>query len=811
MIGLRRDLQQAVRALVRHPGFAAITILTLALGFGATTAIFSVVNAIVLRPLPYERSDRLMLVFEQNRSQGWTRFSVAPGNFVDWSRQTRSFEALTAIAQGRSTLTGNGSAEQVSSTRATAEYFGVLRARPLLGRTFAGDDDRPNAEAVAVMSHGLWQRRFGGAQEVVGRVVTIDGVATRVVGVMPPGFGAPNMDLWMPLTIDRQSGERGGRGLRVLGRLADGVTIEAASEELNAIAGRLALENPAFNGGWGVTLVSLDEATVGPGVRRALYILLGAVGVLLLIACVNVASLQSVRAIGRVRELAIRTALGASRWRLIRQLLVESLVLSGIGGVAGLFMAVWGRDLILALSPALPRLHEVNVDWRVLGFGGVIVLSAAVIFGLLPALGASSPNLDRTLKGGARLGTATPSRRRAGSALIVLEIGLAVVLLVGAGLLMRSFIRLSSQDPGFTPDGAVTFQVTVPEARYPGRDGVTRYLDALRARVGALPGVVAVGATHALPFTPMNSVRPFLREDRAGADASAPPVSDYRMVTPGYFAAMGIALKRGRAFTDADAAGQPAAVVVNEAFAARFLADRDPLSLRLRQAGGNKEIPWMTLVGVVADVRHGGLAATPQPEMYWVHAQATWGETLNRLRRNVMVVVRTSGDETALIPAIRAQLAALDPEVAISTPQPVRDLVSDSAASPRFNLTLMAIFAAVGLMLAVAGVYGVVSYTVTSRTRELGIRLALGAEPSALLRRVLWGAFTLAVLGLILGTVAAGSLAGLLRAQLFEVPPRDVATFAWVACILLVSTLAASLIPARRAARVPPSTALRDE
>jgi predicted permease len=811
VIGLRRDLQHAYRSLVRQPTFATVAVITLALGFGATTAVFSVVNAVVLRSLPFERSDRLVVVHEANLVRGWTTFSVAPGNFADWSRRARSFDSMSALTQGRSTLTGPGGPEQVASTSASAEYFQVLRSRPARGRTFQPGDDVPQAAPVVVISHGLWQRRFGGRQDVLGQRLVVDGVSSEIAGVMPVGFGAPSTDVWRPLTIDRESGARGGRGLLVIGRLADGQTIESAGREMSTIARQLALADPAFNGGWGATVRSLEEATVGPGVRRTLYVLLGAAAFLLLIACVNVANLQLVRALARSREMAIRTALGASRWRLTRQLLIESLVMAALGGGLGLLVAVWGRDTLLALTPAgLPRIHEVDVDGRVLAVGAATILAAAVLFGLAPGLRATRASVDQMLKGGARSMTPTASRVRLGAVLVVVEIALSFVLLAGAGLLFRSFLRITARDPGFAAHGALTFEVSVPAAAYPRPEDVNRYVDQLRERLGGLPGVEAVGATHALPFTPMNSVRPFLRE---GVDSGRddPPVSDYRMVTPGYMAALGIAVRRGREFTDADVAGRAATVLVNEAFASRYFADRDPLGQRLRQAGDNPQIPWMTLVGVVANVRHSGLLATPEPEMYWVHAQATWGDTLNRLRRSLSVVVRTTASPEVLAPLIRARLLEIDPNLAISPPQPMERLIYSSTASRRFNMMLMVAFAVLGLVLAVAGVYGVVSFGVERRTREFGIRLALGATPRELLRRVVTGGLTLAAIGLALGAVAAALLVNLLRAQLVEIPPRDVPTFTLVAAVLLASTIAASYFPARRGARVEPTTALHDD
>jgi putative ABC transport system permease protein len=718
---------------------------------------------------------------------------------------------MTAILPGRATLALDGGAEQVPVTRASAEYFRVLRATAARGRTFLPEDDHPRAEPVVVLSDGLWRRRFGGREDVIAQLLTIDGLPTRVVGIMPPGFGAPDMDLWVPMKIDRASSERGGRSLRVLGRLASGATLARANQEMNALADRLARDYPSFNEGWGITLTPLSEATVGEGVRRALWVLLGAVGVLFVIACVNVAHLQSVRTLARGREMAIRLAIGASPWRLVRLLLVESVVLATVAGVLGLLVAAWGRDALLALAPAgLPRLHEVDLDVRVLTFGVVLVLSSAVLFGFLPAIGAISGRADRMLEHLARSRTASPSRRAAGSALVILEVGLAVVLLIGAGLLLRSFLRLSGQDPGFAPESALTFQITVPESRYRRPEDVTRYYGSMRESLRNLPGVVAVGGTHALPFTEMNSVRPFLIEgEPVPTDGAA--TSEYRMVTPGYFAALGIRVTRGRPFEDSDVVGGPATVVINEAFVKRYFGDGDPLGRRLRQAGNNPEIPWMTVVGVVANVRHQGLASVHQPEMYWPHSRVTWGETLNRLRRTLMIVVRTEGDPMTVAPLIRARLGAIDAQLAIGTIQPVQDLVASSAAPTRFAMLLMTAFAVLGLILALAGVYGVVSFTVASRTREFGIRLALGAAPRELLWRVLRAGFVLGSCGVAAGLGAAFLLVDLLRTQLFEVPPHDIRTFVAVAGVLLTAALAATAFPALRAARLPPVVALREE
>ena len=809
--GLTRDVRYAVRMLRQQPGFTAIALLTLALGIGATTAIFSVVNAIVLRPLPFPRSDQLVLLYENNPQRGWVTFSVAAANFADWARQSRTFRSLAAFGTGAASLIVNNEAMQVPATIATSEYFTVVQGAATLGRTFLPEDDLPGAPAVAVIGHGLWQRRFGGDQDIVGRVVSINDRPTTIVGVMNEGFGRGNRDtdIWLPLTIDRANAERGGRSLGVLGRLADGVTIEQARTDMEGIAGRLARAYPAANAGWGITLVPLSQAVVGSNVRRALGVLFGAVVCVLLIACVNVASLLSARGVARRRELAIRRALGAKGWRLIRQLLTESLVLALVGGVLGIFVAVWSVELLVALAPPnIPRLYEVDIDGTVLASGLIATALSAMVFGIGPALQLFSVRPGDTLNESSRGDTVQPGRRRLGQAFVVAEIAIAIVLLVGSGLMIRSFVRLSNQPVGFDPEQTVIFRVNLPEPRYPSPQQVSQFHQETLDRLRALPGVRAAGATHALPFSGFDSVRPFIVEGEP-LPADKAPTSEYRLVTPGYFAAMGIPVIKGRAFSELDGPGQPGAAIVNESFARRFLGGRDPIGARIRQAGDEVEIPWLTIVGVVGDVRHFGLNAEMRPEMFWPEAQATWGATLNRHRRGLTVVVRTDGDPVAFIPSIRAQIAAIDPNRPLIDPRPMRDLITRSADVPRFSMVLLTFFAAAGLVLAIAGVYGLTSYIVASRRREMGIRIALGAKPVALLLQVMRTAFLLAVSGAALGLMVAWQLDGVIRTQLFQTPPHDAATFIGAAILLVGTALLASLLPARRAARVDPIEALK--
>ena len=809
--GLVRDVRYALRMLLQQPMFTAIALLTLALGIGATTAIFSVVNAVVLRPLPYPQSDRLVLLFENNLERGWTTFSVAPANFADWARESRTFQSMTAFGTGTSSIVIGNEALQVPSTNGTSEYFTVVRATPALGRTFEPSDDIPGAAPIAVIGHGFWQRRFGGDRNVIGRVVSINDRPTTIVGVMKDGFGrgTEDMDIWLPLTISRSGGERGGRSLGVLGRLADGVTLAQAQSEMDGLAKRLG-EVYSSNTGWGVTLLPLERAIVSANIRRALAVLFGAVVFVLLIACVNVASLLSARGVARRRELAIRRALGASHWRLVRQLITESMVLSIVGCWVGILVAVWSVQLLAAIAPPnLPRIHEVNVDMRVFGIALLAAVLAALIFGVGPALQVFAARPQESLTESSRGDTANPGRRRLNQVFVVVEIAMAVVLLVGSGLLIRSFIKLANQPLGFDPDRTFIFRLNLPEARYPSPEVVTQFYRDAFDRIRSIPGVSAVGATHALPFSGMNSVRPFVREGETVA-AEAAPTANYRMVTPGYFTALGIPVIKGREFNESDRFGQPGAAIVNEAFVRQFLSDREPIGARIKQAGGTDQVPWLTIVGVVGDVRHFGLRGDMEPEMFWPEAQATWGPTLNRLRRSLYVAVRTDGEPVSLIPTIRAQVAALDPSRPMIDARPMRDLIAQSTGVPRFSMTLITFFAITGLILAVAGVYGLTSYVVASRRREMGIRLALGAKPLTLLLHIMRGALILAALGSVLGLIVAWQLDEFIRTQLFQVAPRDPLTFAVAAILLVATALLASILPARRAARVDPVEALRE-
>jgi putative ABC transport system permease protein len=809
---LLQDVRYALRTLAKAPGFTAVAVVTLALGIGANSAVFSVVNGVLLRPLPYPQSERLVLVWESNVVQGWDASDVAPGNFLAWAAESRAFERMAASRVEDFTLTGAGEPEQVRGAKVSGDFFAVLRAPAALGRPLVADDDVAGRPPVVVLAHGLWQRRWGGDPSVVGRTVTVDGEPRTVVGVMPAGFRfmGDRAELWVPaalaLAYDPIS-IRGGRFLTVVARLAPGVSLAAAQRDLAAISAR---RDPLFGGwseGWGARVVALHEQLV-QGFRPALLLLLGAVGLVLAITCANVASLLLVRATAREREIAVRAALGASAARLSRQLLTESAVLALLGGALGGVLAVGIARATLAIAPAGLAASAHSFDVRVLAYTAAVALATGLAFGLAPVLAARRSHT-------ALLGTAlraTASRRvgRLRHVLVVGEIALAVVLVVGVGLLLRSFWSVTRVDPGFQPAHVLSARIAMPERRYDD-PGVLAFTDAVLARLAALPGVTAVGATHALPLSGTNSVRPFVVAGRPLPPEGHEPTAGYRIVTPDYFRAMGIALVAGRPFGSADAGEAPPVVIVNQSFARSVWGDRSPMGARVT-VGGRPDI-WGEVVGVVRDVRHEALDGGAEPEMYWLYSQA-WMDstpTLLRWRRQMTLVVRGAGEPAALAGTVRRAVLELDPDQAVSGVRTMDELV-ESALAPRwFQLLMLAQLAALALTLATLGIYGAVATSVGERTRELGLRVALGAGPRAIRALVLGQGARLAIPGLAIG--AAGALAStrLLARFLYGVRGEDPWTYAAVAALLVVVTLLACWLPARRATQVDPMITLRQE
>jgi len=811
------DLKFALRQLLKHPGFTAVAVLTLALGIGANTAIFSVVNAVLLRPLPYPEPGQLA----QLRADwsGAPATEIGSASFLEVKAQSRSLVRIAAYSGGDMTLTGAGSAEQVVAGAVTADFFPLLGVQPALGRNFTREEDTPNGPKAAMLGHGLWQSRFGGDAGVLGRTITLNEQGYTVVGILPARFQYPEpFQLWTPLALGETGGTfvKHGEGmmlLKAIARLKPGVTLEQAQTELQTIAQRTQPGGPAATprgegggGGPGVlTLVGLHEQVVGD-VKGALLVLLGAVAFLLLIACANVANLQLARAAARQREMVVRAALGAGRWRIARQLLTESVLLSLAGGGFGLLVAFWGVRALGQWSDAsLPAMEGIGIDAWVLAFTlGVSVLTG-LAFGLAPAVQAWRTNVNAALKEQGR-GDTGGQRNRFRHLLVVSEVALALVLLIGAGLLITSFSRLNDVDPGFRTEGVLTFQVTLPDRRSSAQK--TIFIQQIVERLKALPGVQAAAATDSLPLTDFSRV--------GVADVEGRPPIDFRTakredviplsrptVTHDYFSAMGIPVKSGRAFTSQDARPLAGSVVVNESFERRYFPGQSAVGKRIRllPAGANES--WQTVVGVVSDVRQGGLSGDIMPEAY--------SPELDDTGENVSFVIRTAGNPTQLISAARAAVTAVEPN------QPVHNLITmeqrlaETTTSRRLNTILLGSFAAVALLLAAVGIHGVMSYVVAQRRREIGVRVALGAERSNVLGLILRGGLRLTLLGVAIGLAGAFALTRYLSNLLYSVTATDPFTFAGVSLILLLVALLACWLPARRAARVDPMVALRND
>jgi predicted permease len=803
---LLQDIRYAFRRLRKSPGFAVVAILTLALGIGANSAIFSVVNAVLLRSLPYADAERLVLVAHVTNTGD--RAPMSPANFRDVRKEVRSLEELSFWTYSGSTLTGVGDPVRLEGAGVGAHFFEVMKAAPLLGRTFRPDENEPGRNRVAVLGHGVWRQRFGSDPRIVGRTLTLDGEPYEVVGVMPEEFGFPSSrDVWVPQEYDADfvaDASRGAWFISGIGRLKPGVSHEQAAREVGALAARLKTRYPETNAQVGMTSVSLREQMVG-GVRVSLLVLLGAVGLVMLIACANVANLLLARAAAREGEVAVRVALGAGRGRLMRQLLAESMVLAVLGGVAGLVLAVWGTGALVALDPeGIPRLGEVRVDAPVAAFTLGVSLLAGVLFGLVPAVQVTRSGLFGSLREGGRGALSGRGSARMRNTLVVAEMALAVMLLAGAGLLIRSFVRLQSVDPGFRTEGALSFTLSLPEAAYRGEPARAAFYDRLQERLAALPGVRETAAVSELP---MGGSARFLTFEVEGAEPVQPgrePVSQILRATPGYFRTMGIPVERGRAIAPEDRAGAPRVMLMNREAARRFFPGQDPVGRRIRLALGDDTttVSW-EVVGVVGDVRQFGVGEDPEPAMFFPQAQAPEG--------SMGVVLRTAVAPLSVAGAVRREVKALDPDLPVNDLQPLEQLTAESVSQPRFYMLLLSIFAGVALALAAIGIFGVISYGVAQRTREIGVRVALGADPASVLRIVVGGALGLAGLGVGIGLL--GALAGtrVLSGLLFGVTATDPATYAGVAALLMGVAALASWLPARAATRVDPAIALRAE
>jgi putative ABC transport system permease protein len=803
MDNLIADIRYAVRRLARAPLFTLVAVLTLALGIGANSAIFSVVYGVLLRPLPFAAPDELVrLVTTLRGDRTWANSST---NVVELSETISSFSGVLAYGQNEATVTGLGEPRTMPTSQVSANFFDVLGVQPQRGRAFRAGENEPGATGVVVLSHATWQTYFGGTADVLGQVVTIGGAPHEVIGVMPPGFAYPSeAAFWTPITYDegfRAESARGAFRLAVIARLAPGVTPARANEEVTAWSAGVVERFPQFEG-IGSEVEPLHAATVGD-LRTPLLVLLGAVGFVLLIACANIANLLLARAAARESEFAVRRALGAGRARIVQQLLAESVILGIAGGVIGLLLAVWGTDALVAMRPeGLPRADEIRVDAPVLLFSMVLAVLTGLLFGAAPALQMAGRSAAGTLRASGR----GQIRGAAGArgALIVGEVALAVVLLAGAGLLINSFVRLTAVDPGFEADGAVAMRVWLPPARYADDAAVVALYDRLQENIAALPGVRAVGLVNQLPLTGIGFRLGLLVPSRPAPAPTDAVTADVRAITPGYLEAAGVPIVRGRGITAEDRAGGRPVVLISEGTARRDFPGDDPIGqqVQLTWNRGGEEPIGGEIVGIVADVKSVSLAETPAPALYLAHAQVPM--------RGVSIVVRGGAQAMTLASALRREAQALDPDLPIEV-VPLAALVSDATSQARFYTLLLAVFAGVALLIAAAGIFGLFSYLVEQRRREIGIRMALGAAERTVLAMVMRHAGSLTLAGLVIGTTAALLLTRFLASLLYGVGTTDLATFASVAVVLVAVALAASYFPARRAARLDPQVALRAE
>jgi predicted permease len=798
---LFRDLRQAVRSFARRPGFTALALATIGLGIGANTAIFTVVDAVLLRPLPYPEPDRLALIWEQDGERGWDRVPASAEDFLAWRGEAQAFEAIAAGRGNSYALTsGDGPPEQLPGMAVSAEFFSVFGVAPALGRPFAPSANQEGADGVVVLSHGLWERRYGADPGLVGRTIQIDGRPVEVVAVMPEGFQFPSTaQLWTPLVFSQaQLDDRNWHFLTVVGRLADGVGVEGARTEMRGLAARIAQDWPESNGGWTADVRPL-HAEMTQSVRSMLWILLGAVGFVLLIACANVANLLLVRAAGRSREMSLRAALGAGRMRLVRQLLSESIVLAVAGGILGVLLASWGLETLLALGPVtVPGGGEITLDMRVLGVTAAGALVTGLVFGAAPAVSLWRSDLATSMREGGR-GRVGNGGHRLRSLLVVSELALALVLVTGAGLMLQSVRGLLSVDVGVATEDRLVAQLSLPPARYPGQEEQALFYDALLERAESIPGVERAALSPWLPPTggPQIHVR---IEGVHEAWTMDLPVARIRSVNAGYFEAMEIPLLRGRALTGDDRAGAARVAVVDQAFVDAHFPGEEPVGRLIRTL----EDEPREIVGVVDNVANAGLGNASQPSVYLPYRQTSYGP-------GQTLVLVSSRDPQALVPALREAVAELDPELPLVGIGTLEDRVGQALAQPRFNATLLGLFAALAVVLAAVGIYGVMAVTVSERTGEIGVRMALGATGDAVRGLVVRRAVVLAGTGVVLGVGASLLLTRVMDSLLFDIEPADPVTLGAVSALLFGVALLASYLPARRASRLDPVGALRRE
>ena len=791
-----RDVSYSLRVLLKSYAFTIVVVLTLALGIGANTAIFSFANGILLRPLPYPQSDRLAVLEET--APGMQNMGVSYPNFLDWRDQNTMFEGIAAYGQSRFSMTLGGEATETRCSRVSYGLFELLRVPPQLGRTFTINEDRPEEDGVVILGYDLWQKYFGGDPNVVGKQVSVSGRTRTVIGVMPRGFRFPEVSqLWVPLALTTKIYTRNDHGLETIARLKDGVSVTQAQSEMHSIAARIDELYPLSNNGLDVRVTSLHENLSG-NYRDALLILLGVVGCVLLVACVNVANLMLARATARQKEFALRAALGASRWRIVRQLLFESLLLAVMGGALGFGLSVGALRLLLTAIPIdLPVWMNFSIDLRVLGFTLGITLLTGLIFGVVPALQTSRVDLNDTLKEAAR---GSSGRSRARSLLVVAEIAMSLVLLVGAGLMVQSFLRLRSVDTGLHTKNVLTAALITPRAKYKDSERAA-LIKQIVAQVSSLPGVESASATATLPLNGNIWGRGFTVEDYAGADQT--PIVQHTVVTPGYFRTMGITLLAGRDFNDSDTKDSPDVTIIDERLARQYWPNQNPIGKRVRFGPREDNEPWHTIVGVVSKIRHQRMQEETDPSVYLPHQKVPTG--------GMTLVARTSSNPNDFIHTLRHEVAQLDPDVAVSKVATMEEVVAQSIWQPRLYAMLFGVFAGGALLLALIGIYGVMAFLVQTRTHEIGIRMALGASARDVFKLIVGRGMTLTAVGVVIGVGGAIALTRLMHSLLFNTSATDPYIFILISALLSLAAFLACYLPARRAARVDPLIALRYE
>jgi putative ABC transport system permease protein len=812
------DLRYALRQLVKSAGFTAVAILTLALGIGACTAVFSLVNALLIRPLPYKAPQELVLLWQKFSAQGLNQIPVSAPEYLDYEKQTTTFEHIAAFDYTDLNLTAGDIPERIQGAVVTPSLFPLVGVAPIKGRVFATDEFGEGRDGVVILSARLWQRRFNSDPNLVGKQIALNGRNFTVVGIMPAKFQFPlplfgiqggtfagPVDIWKPIAFTKDElGSRGSRSYDVIGRLKNGVSSAQAQAEIDTIHANWLKQFPDFYPAdvrFGAALYPLHEQVVG-GMRTALFILLTAVGVVLLIVCANLTTMLLARAGVREREFAIRVALGASRLQLLRQVLCESVLLALIGGVAGTLLAMWALDLLRAIgTQTVPRLAEANIDVRVLLVMLIVSIGTGILFGMIPALASGNPELTEALKEGGHGATTGAPRNRVRNALVVVEVAMALVLLVSAGLLLKSFVRLQDVHPGFNPRNVLTAELSLPLLKYPrGKPVIDFYAEVVR-RVRAIPGIESAGMTSILPLSGSNSDNSFHIEGRSEMQTKVYPDEEVRGITPDYFRVLQVPLMEGRFFTEADTADAPGVVIVNQAMAKKYWPGEDALGKRINFGDADpQKIKWFTIVGVVANIHHQGLDIDPKPEFYLPHPQRPY--------RGMILALRSAQDPRSVIATLRKEIQAIDPEQPLANVRTLETVAAESIAPRRLSVFLLGTFAGMAMLLAAVGLYGVISYLVVQRTHEIGVRMALGAQRGDVLLLVIRHALRLVLIGTVIGLAIAFVSSRALQAMLYKVGAFDVPTFAGVTFALMAVALLASYIPALRATKADPMLAL---